>query len=261
MSSAVQRTRASIWSARVEKQSWRGPKPNRSGPGSPTCSRAPFAVSVVMGPQHVFKSVNEFARRLIGYRDALNLPMKAAFPESEMTGVRAMLDRVFATGDTVVTREQPIGWDRMAAIDAFMALAIVSLGTSPSMTSDQERTSRAVRVLIVDDNRDATDLLREVLSRLGYEIRIAYAGATALEVARNFRPQIALLDIGMPEMDGFELGRQLHQLDARIRLVTVSGYHNVAKDPRATATEFVGHLLKPVQLDLLRRIIDAAPAT
>ncbi|HTU61041.1 MAG TPA: response regulator, partial [Polyangiales bacterium] len=106
------------------------------------------------------------------------------------------------------------------------------------------------KILVVDDNEDAADLLEEVLSRSGYDVRVAYNGASALPLAAAFAPDVAVLDIGLPNMDGFELAERLAQLSglANIRLVALSGYSGPAERERAQRSGFSEHLAKPVDL-------------
>ena len=104
------------------------------------------------------------------------------------------------------------------------------------------------RVLIVDDNQDAADVLGEALVKGGHIVRVAYDGPTALDVARTFHPQIALLDIGLPVMDGYEVARQLRTLDlggSRIRLIAVTGYGQDGDRARTTEAGFDAHVVKP----------------
>ncbi|MBA3500407.1 MAG: response regulator, partial [Deltaproteobacteria bacterium] len=103
------------------------------------------------------------------------------------------------------------------------------------------------RVLIVDDNKDAADVLGDALARGGHVIRVAYDGPTALDLARTFNPEVALLDIGLPVMDGYEVARQLRTLalDSRIRLIAVTGYGQDDDRKRAVEAGFDAHLVKP----------------
>jgi CheY-like chemotaxis protein len=118
------------------------------------------------------------------------------------------------------------------------------------------------RVLIVDDNADAAEMLTALLQALGYETALANDGAAALEVARGFAPQIALLDIGLPIMDGYELARRLRQLDAcrETLLVAVSGYGQPSDRERSRLAGFAHHLVKPVELATLTSLLESASA-
>jgi PAS domain S-box-containing protein len=114
------------------------------------------------------------------------------------------------------------------------------------------------RVLIVDDNVDAADLLAETLDVLGHETRVAYDGPSALGLAESFAPDVALLDIGLPVMDGFELaGKLRHLLAARqpLRLIALTGYGQASDRLRSERAGFDDHLIKPVEMDVLTRAL------
>ncbi len=114
--------------------------------------------------------------------------------------------------------------------------------------SVKRTTAPPQRVLIVDDNQDAADVLGEALVKGGHVVRVAYDGPTALDVARTFHPQVALLDIGLPVMDGYEVARQLRTLDlagGRIRLIAVTGYGQDGDRVRTAEAGFDAHVIKP----------------
>src|SRR5689334_22504585 len=103
------------------------------------------------------------------------------------------------------------------------------------------------RVLIVDDNRDAADAMGEFLGLLGHDVRVAYSPTAALALASEIPPDVALLDLGLPEMTGVELGTALRGMvggDA-IRLIAVTGYGTPADRRRTSAAGFERHLMKP----------------
>jgi CheY-like chemotaxis protein/anti-sigma regulatory factor (Ser/Thr protein kinase) len=113
------------------------------------------------------------------------------------------------------------------------------------------------RVLIVDDNQDSADMIAELITSLGHETRIAHDGPAALAVVQTFRPDVALLDIGLPVMDGYELGRRLKS-DAGlpgIRLVAVTGYGQPRDREASAGAGFDAHLVKPVNLDELTGLL------
>jgi CheY-like chemotaxis protein len=113
-------------------------------------------------------------------------------------------------------------------------------------------------VLVVDDNRDGAELLEEVFRALGHTTRLAYDGEGALELAREFRPHIAFLDIGLPLMDGYELARGLRQVPGleAVRLVAVTGFGQDADRGRTREAGFDEHLVKPVEIDDLRILME-----
>jgi CheY-like chemotaxis protein len=111
-------------------------------------------------------------------------------------------------------------------------------------------------VLIVDDNRDAAELLGQILESFGYAVRLAHDGPEALQLARAFRPAVALLDIGLPVMDGYELARKLRSRLPDIRLVAVTGYGQPNDRRRALDAGFQAHLIKPVTIGTVTETLD-----
>jgi len=119
----------------------------------------------------------------------------------------------------------------------------------------------AGRVLVVDDNADAADTLADVLRRVGYEVAVAHDAPAALTMAATFAPSIALLDIGLPVMDGYELARHLREtLEHPPKLVAVSGYGQDADLARSRAAGFAVHLGKPVAMDVLVNVLGSLPS-
>jgi signal transduction histidine kinase len=111
----------------------------------------------------------------------------------------------------------------------------------------------ALRVLVVDDNADAAEVLAEALRVQGHHVVAAHDGEAALELAAGLRPDAAVLDIGLPGMDGYELARRLRALlhPARVRLVALSGYGQDADRRASQGAGFDRHLVKPADLDAL----------
>lgn len=120
--------------------------------------------------------------------------------------------------------------------------------------------ARARRVLVVDDNRDAADLLAEALTALGHEAQRAFDAPSALEVAAAFAPEVALLDLGLPVMNGWELARRLRELPAcrGARLFAVTGYGLDADIERSREAGFERHFVKPVDLQVIVEAIEEA---
>ena len=134
----------------------------------------------------------------------------------------------------------------------------------PLATSDLPATPppivavRPRKVLVVDDNVDAAETLAEMLRLLGHDVVVAHDGPAAIEVATASRPQLALLDLGMPVMDGYELARRLRampELD-RVSLVALTGYGTERERDRALQSGFDGHIVKPLDPALLARLLD-----
>jgi CheY-like chemotaxis protein len=108
-----------------------------------------------------------------------------------------------------------------------------------------------LRILVVDDHHSSAEVLSLLLRRLGHQVETANDGSAALGVAERFRPEIALLDLVLPDMDGYEVSRRLRAMDFRIRLLALSGH---PPDERSTA--FDEHLMKPVSLESLQGALD-----
>ncbi|MDB4968847.1 MAG: two-component hybrid sensor and regulator, partial [Myxococcales bacterium] len=140
--------------------------------------------------------------------------------------------------------------ERAAPADARPAPALEPLGDG-------------LRVLVVDDNVDAADLLAESLRTMGYQTAIAYDGPEALRVAAQFEPQIALLDIGLPVMDGYELAQHLRRVPGRerLRLVAITGYGQDSDRARSERAGFDSHLVKPINLDQIGTLLDTLART
>lgn len=115
---------------------------------------------------------------------------------------------------------------------------------------------RPLRILVVDDNRDATDMLTRLLSLDGHTVAVAHDGPAALELAAHFAPEIALLDLGLPGMSGEDLGRALLATgpDAP-RCVAITGYGQQSDLARTRTAGFAAHLLKPVEHETLRAVL------
>ncbi len=119
-------------------------------------------------------------------------------------------------------------------------------------------TAGKARILIVDDNVDAAQMLADLLAAGGYRTLAAYDGPSALQAARAFQPQIAVVDLGLPVMDGFELARHLlaRTEATATKLVALTGYGQPQDRARTAAAGFEAHLVKPVDIEQLRTVIE-----
>jgi CheY-like chemotaxis protein len=119
---------------------------------------------------------------------------------------------------------------------------------------------RSLRILLADDNRDACDSLEMLLTLEHHDVRTAYDGDSAFTQIAQFRPQMALLDIGMPGMNGYELAAKIREQPwgAGIYLVAVTGWGQEGDRQRALDAGFDAHLVKPVDFadlgELCRRV-------
>ncbi|HEX4376542.1 MAG TPA: response regulator [Steroidobacteraceae bacterium] len=113
------------------------------------------------------------------------------------------------------------------------------------------------KVLVVDDNVDAAMSLAQLLELDGHQSQAVYGALEALECVPQFRPDIVLLDIGLPEMSGYEVAQRLRQMTdvAPVKLIALTGYGQSDDKARALAAGFDAHLAKPVDLDALERML------
>jgi PAS domain S-box-containing protein len=123
----------------------------------------------------------------------------------------------------------------------------------PSPGGDAEPALPALRVLVVDDNVDYADSIALLLQTSGYVVEVVHTGPEALLAAAEFRPDVMVLDIGLPGMDGYEVARQIRQdpdLDG-MRVVGLSGYRQEPEGPRTLGARFDDYLLKPLLIEKL----------
>ena len=118
------------------------------------------------------------------------------------------------------------------------------------------QTSR--RILIVEDSSDTRDLLRELLQLCGHQIEVAESGVAALQVMESWTPEIALVDIGLPGMSGYELAKAIRTATASpVKLIALTGYGQPTDRQQALEAGFDAHLIKPVKLDDLAALLAA----
>lgn len=120
--------------------------------------------------------------------------------------------------------------------------------------------TRSLRILVVDDNEDAATMLVMLLDASGHQVWVEHSGQAALIRAAEIEPEVCLLDIGLPQMDGNELARQLRQIPAlhQTVLVATTGYGSEGDLQRTRAAGFNHHLVKPIDIKQLFSILDAA---
>jgi signal transduction histidine kinase/DNA-binding response OmpR family regulator len=122
-----------------------------------------------------------------------------------------------------------------------------------------EPASTSLKIMIVDDNTDAADTLASLLQMQGHETHALYSGREALQRVLSLHPDVALLDIGLPEMNGYELARRLRAMPQLkgLRLIALTGYGQGEDRQRGQAAGFDEHLVKPVELDALGRALQS----
>ncbi len=133
-------------------------------------------------------------------------------------------------------------------------------GDAGGASAGNEGATESLRVLVVDDNRDHVDGWVNLLELDGHVVRGAYSGTQALRLATEFQPQLVLLDIGMPDLNGYEVARRMREATwgADMVLVAVSGWSQAEDKRQAEAAGFDGHLAKPASRDALEPMIGLA---
>ncbi|MGQ0764865.1 MAG: chemotaxis protein CheB [Gemmatimonadota bacterium] len=129
----------------------------------------------------------------------------------------------------------------------------------PVATPAATRVARArCRILVVDDNRDSADSLSMMLELRGYETRIAYDGLSAVDAAADFGPDVVLLDIGLPKLNGFEVARRIRKQEREgpLLLVALTGWGQESDRQRSHDAGFDAHMVKPVDMDQLTAILE-----
>jgi two-component system, sensor histidine kinase len=138
------------------------------------------------------------------------------------------------------------------------------LAATPSHISDEKQalpalpdSSNSLRILIADDNRDAAESLAMLLSLAGHEVRVAHDGRAALDVAENFQPNAAILDIGMPRLDGYEVAQGLRQAagGSAICLIALTGRGRDRDRQLAHKAGFNHYQIKPIDPKILQKLI------
>jgi CheY-like chemotaxis protein/two-component sensor histidine kinase len=131
-------------------------------------------------------------------------------------------------------------------------------GRSQVLSDEEEkRPDSGWRVLVVDDNIDSADSIAMLLQMSGHDVRVAYSGQDALDMAAEYQPDIVLLDIGLPGMDGYEVARRVRaqpQLE-KVKLIAVTGYGQEADRRQSQEAGFDYHLVKPVDAQKLGELL------
>ena len=136
----------------------------------------------------------------------------------------------------------------------------VSLPETPAPTPASHGVD-GCKILVVDDNADAADTLEALLRIEGFTVTVAYDGAAAVEAVREDPPEIVLMDIGMPRMDGYEAARRIREQVSGIRLIALTGWGQELDRQKAETAGFNTHLVKPVDLERLLTTINTVGAS
>jgi CheY-like chemotaxis protein len=146
--------------------------------------------------------------------------------------------------------------NRILAITATVDLASLTQGEQPSGQFPENGDAR--RILVVDDDQDAADSLAKLLRLWRYQVLVHYDGATAISVARDLKPDICLVDIWLPGMNGYQVA-ELFRKEPRLKdtlLIAVSGYDECEDHRLAREAGFDHYLCKPVDISALREILN-----
>jgi CheY-like chemotaxis protein len=162
-------------------------------------------------------------------------------------------------GGSVTARSEGLGFGSEFTV-RLPAVEVTASPPSPVASEPPAGPGKRVRkILIVEDNMDARDMLRTVLEIDGHTVSVAEDGLTGVETGVARRPEIALVDIGLPGIDGYEVARRLRQhLGDGVLLVALTGYGQPEDRRQARAAGFDAHLTKPVDPDALVEVL-AAP--
>ena len=190
--------------------------------------------------ERVFDMFAQVDHSLARTRDGLGIGLALARRLVELHG-----------GSIVATSDGP---GRGSAFTVSLPIASEGAGASPVDLADaQAPATRRLRILVVDDNRDAADSLAALLSLAGHEANVAHDGMRALELGAALRPDAILLDIGLPDLNGYEVCRRLRARPwaTPITIVALTGWSQDEERLRSKEAGFDGHLIKPVVFDEL----------
>lgn len=151
------------------------------------------------------------------------------------------------------------GTEMVVRLPVLSGPAAQDAAAGPASRSPQGGAVELLKILIVDDNEDSAESLAFLMRLAGHEVRTVYEGLSALQEVRTFLPDVVLLDIGLPKLDGYEVARRLCQEPGRDRmmLLAMTGYGQEEDRRRSREAGFDHHLVKPVDLDKLRGLLDS----
>jgi CheY-like chemotaxis protein/nitrogen-specific signal transduction histidine kinase len=133
------------------------------------------------------------------------------------------------------------------------------MAETPEAAEDRDASPEQIkRVLIVDDHSDGAEMLRVLLAQAGHEVHVVNTGSEAFDLAKQLRPQVAVIDIGLPGMDGYQIAERIRQeaWGQSIHLIAMTGWGQEEDRRRALASGFDKHMTKPVDPETLRSAID-----
>jgi PAS domain S-box-containing protein len=163
-------------------------------------------------------------------------------------GLAIVQSLVTLHGGTVEAHSEGSGRGSEFVIRLPLAASVASQPTQGPVEPATAGRDTGHRVLVVDDNEDAAEVLAELLGTVGHTTHTVWDGPSALEAAASFAPQVAVLDIGLPVMNGYELADRLRAMPGLggLKLIALTGYGQIADRARSRAAGFHAHLVKPV---------------
>ncbi|HKY21424.1 MAG TPA: ATP-binding protein [Vicinamibacterales bacterium] len=169
-------------------------------------------------------------------------------------GLSLVRSFVHMHGGTVEAISQGIGTGAEFVV-RLPVLPTSASSESATSNADDGVTGNACRVLIVDDNHDAAESLAMLLRAMGHEVMTAHDGLDAIARAEACGPDVILMDIGMPRLDGYGAAMRIRERDQRVMLVALTGWGQEEDRRRSTAAGFDAHVVKPIEISKLTRLI------
>jgi CheY-like chemotaxis protein len=230
-----------------------------NGPVSFTVEDTGIGIDPAMLPR-VFDPFTQDDASLDRSRGGLGLGLALVKGIAELHGGRVTAESEGPGQGARFTVELPIAEQpltRGAWCLAAPAAALTHIDPHPPCSAKHQAPGARRRVLIVEDNVDAAESLREWLELSGYSVSVAHSGPQGLEAARNWRPEVILCDLGLPGMSGYEVAAALRREPelAGARLIAVTGYGQEEHRRRARDAGFDLHLTKPLDLTELKDLL------
>jgi signal transduction histidine kinase/DNA-binding response OmpR family regulator len=158
-------------------------------------------------------------------------------------------------GGTVEAHSEGIG----SGAEFVVRLPLIkeSISSQPECADGNGESAASAKVLVVDDNIDSADTLASLLRLAGHRVQVAYDGPTGLDLARTFQPEVLMLDIGLPGMDGYAVAQRVRQWDSHrpTLIIAVSGYGQPKDELRSRQSGFDHFLVKPVDFRILQSLL------
>ena len=170
-------------------------------------------------------------------------------------GLALVKNLVALHGGTVAVHSEGVGCGSEFEVRLPIVVQAAEAPTAPPAASPAASNGR--RILIVDDNRDAAESLAYLLKHHGYEIALAYDGLAAVDAAKTFKPFAILMDLGLPQLDGYQAAQRIREqhTDRRPVIVAITGWGQEDDRRRSTEAGFDAHIVKPVALDALLKLL------